>query len=823
MARLPSPGGDDGNWGSILNDFLSVSLNSDGTLKGSTIGPTGPQGPQGATGPGAGSTGSTGPQGNDGGTGATGSQGNNGNTGATGPSGGIGTQGSTGASGSVGSSGTTGATGAGTTGATGPTGSLGNTGATGVGTTGATGSQGPTGPGGGATGPTGFTGATGPDGATGAGTTGATGPTGNAGTQGTTGATGAGTTGATGPSGSQGTTGATGPTGNAGTQGTTGATGPITQLSLTSVKTSNYSANPNDLVACDISSGSFTVTLPTAPTDKTIIGVKIVVGNSATFGYQLTIASGGSDVFDITGGTTTQSLSLVNQAITYIYNASGGIWIAIQGNLPRSRISVNRVVAQNTTYAAISGDIVLATAGVGGWTLTLPAASLGNQVFIKKIDNGAGTITVTPASGTIDGVSSIGLIVQYDSIWLDSDGTNWFILNSWVGNLSQETIIRNNSLNQLTSATGNYSMGGSTLTNVAAAASSGQPLIYSQLPSADTNNTISVTGTNPPVIAVTGTFQDSTAAHGKVFQTLNPAGLSLYFNSGDSQPYLSMGVFFTVPALGFGVGGSTSPDAILYRSITYTATLQTNGGLALTGITGATTVIRLAGGTASGVATGATKLFSPNDFIVTSSGQMWICSPISSTTGPITGATNSGTTVTYTAANSLIVGQSVSISGITGFATNNPNGTWVVISAGLSATQFEVIVASAPTGSYSSGGTAGVWSPVGAAAKKVIATVTGPPNTATVPSSSDVVTVQNGSAAALQITIATSSPSPTDGQKLLVKVVDFSAATQTLTWINTETSNIQVPFISNGSTTLPLTVGFIWNGLTSKWRCVGVS
>jgi len=33
MARLPVPGGDQGTWGNVLNDYLSVSLNSDGTLK----------------------------------------------------------------------------------------------------------------------------------------------------------------------------------------------------------------------------------------------------------------------------------------------------------------------------------------------------------------------------------------------------------------------------------------------------------------------------------------------------------------------------------------------------------------------------------------------------------------------------------------------------------------------------------------------------------------------------------------------------------------------------------------------------------------------
>lgn len=33
MARLPIPGGDKGNWGTILNDFLDESLNADGSLK----------------------------------------------------------------------------------------------------------------------------------------------------------------------------------------------------------------------------------------------------------------------------------------------------------------------------------------------------------------------------------------------------------------------------------------------------------------------------------------------------------------------------------------------------------------------------------------------------------------------------------------------------------------------------------------------------------------------------------------------------------------------------------------------------------------------
>lgn len=37
MARLPAPGQDNGTWGQILNEFLSQSLASDGSLKSAAL------------------------------------------------------------------------------------------------------------------------------------------------------------------------------------------------------------------------------------------------------------------------------------------------------------------------------------------------------------------------------------------------------------------------------------------------------------------------------------------------------------------------------------------------------------------------------------------------------------------------------------------------------------------------------------------------------------------------------------------------------------------------------------------------------------------
>lgn len=96
--------------------------------------------------------------------------------------------------------------------------------------------------------------------------------------------------------------------------------------------------------------------------------------------------------------------------------------------------------------------------------------------------------------------------------------------------------------------------------------------------------------------------------------------------------------------------------------------------------------------------------------------------------------------------------------------------------------------------------------------------ITASGNAATVPITAKLNTVTNNSAATLTITMTTTSA--TDGQMTIVRILDFSAAAQTITWVNTEDSTVTAPTTSNGSTTLFLTVGFIYNGGTSKWRTI---
>ena len=70
----------------------------------------------------------------------------------------------------------------------------------------------------------------------------------------------------------------------------------------------------------------------------------------------------------------------------------------------------------------------------------------------------------------------------------------------------------------------------------------------------------------------------------------------------------------------------------------------------------------------------------------------------------------------------------------------------------------------------------------------------------------------------MAITMAVTSAR--DGQTSIVRIYDFSGVAQTIGWTNTENSTVSAPTTSNGSATLPLTVTFIYNGQTSKWRCV---
>src|SRR3954449_9949009 len=78
-------------------------------------------------------------------------------------------------------------------------------------------------------------------------------------------------------------------------------------------------------------------------------------------------------------------------------------------------------------YTAASGELVVADATAGTFAVTLPAPTAGRRVGVKRTSSGANAVTVSPASGLIDGYTSVSLTTQGAVIVLDADGTNWTV------------------------------------------------------------------------------------------------------------------------------------------------------------------------------------------------------------------------------------------------------------------------------------------------------------------------------------------------------------------------------------------------------------
>lgn len=85
----------------------------------------------------------------------------------------------------------------------------------------------------------------------------------------------------------------------------------------------------------------------------------------------------------------------------------------------------------SATTLTSSHHTVLANAGVGGFTITLPAAAsvVGRIYVIKKIDTSGNVVVVDGAGAeTIDGIAIYSLSTAFESVTIQSNGTAWFIL-----------------------------------------------------------------------------------------------------------------------------------------------------------------------------------------------------------------------------------------------------------------------------------------------------------------------------------------------------------------------------------------------------------
>lgn len=110
-----------------------------------------------------------------------------------------------------------------------------------------------------------------------------------------------------------------------------------------------------------------------------------------------------------------------------VYAESGSLKARTSGGTLQTFAGEVVSKSANATLTSVE-KTVLATGGAGGIVLTLPAVSKGLEYIVKKVDAGVGTVTITPASGTIDGAANKVLSAQYAFTRIVCDGTNWFII-----------------------------------------------------------------------------------------------------------------------------------------------------------------------------------------------------------------------------------------------------------------------------------------------------------------------------------------------------------------------------------------------------------
>lgn len=163
-----------------------------------------------------------------------------------------------------------------------------------------------------------------------------------------------------------------------------------------------------DIPAALIEGGSFTIGKP----------VYASVSNPGK--YQSTLPSTAGGWIIPVGVATTATKMAIN-------GAGSATAVKITSEVDPYVYAAVTSVSSNTTLTN-GNSIVLATGGAGGITVTLPAPTSGKIFNIKKVDAGAGVITISPPSGTIDGSASRVIFSQYDSLTITSNGTNFYLI-----------------------------------------------------------------------------------------------------------------------------------------------------------------------------------------------------------------------------------------------------------------------------------------------------------------------------------------------------------------------------------------------------------
>jgi len=179
-------------------------------------------------------------------------------------------------------------------------------------------------------------------------------------------------------------------------------------------------------------SAGYTVFLPTAAGSTHRM---LTIKNTGATTGTLTIDGAGSETID---GTTTVALGAQYDSATL--HCDGTQWHTLGRSLqatsalsglvrtfaPRHTARVKTAAGDYTILDTDGFEVFLGThTSTQTFTLPTPGNNTG-RVFLFKKTAGGGSLTVSPSSGTIDGVSSIAIYSQNATVQVVCDGTNFY-------------------------------------------------------------------------------------------------------------------------------------------------------------------------------------------------------------------------------------------------------------------------------------------------------------------------------------------------------------------------------------------------------------
>jgi len=182
----------------------------------------------------------------------------------------------------------------------------------------------------------------------------------------------------------------------------------IGRLKPTTIKTSNYTADINDLVRVDSTLNPFNITLPINPTDGDQIGI---IDISNTFGVNnITVLSNGKSV---EFNPTSLLLNITGSYISLLYSSSNQNWKLEQSTsnngLPSQTGNANKLLTTDGSTPAWIPPVVYNIASV---TYTLPTVVVSlpftfTMVGVSSLINGTiSSFNITDWNGNVTSVSA---------------------------------------------------------------------------------------------------------------------------------------------------------------------------------------------------------------------------------------------------------------------------------------------------------------------------------------------------------------------------------------------------------------------------------